>query len=461
MTLRRIRKLAVIAAVVVAVAGYLSFNRQATILVDGEARDVVTHAVTVGGALRDAGVALAPADEVEPRALAPLRNDMIIAVHRASEVQLYADGKEYRSVSAETDAADLLADFGIELAEGDRLLLAGEPLALDEELPNWPLLALEVRRAVAITLAEEDETQQFLSSAATLGEALAEQGISLYAADDLQPAAETPLTQPLSATLTRSQPLVIRMGEQRFLLRSSAQTVGEALAEAGIALQGFDRSQPAEGQPIPEDRRIRVVRVAETVEMEQEVVPFEVEWVADPETELGSVSVVELGQNGLRASRIRVRYEDGVEVSRTEESQWVLAEPVTQISGFGSTPVVRTTVVDGQEIEYWAAMDVYITSYSPCRSGVEQCLYGTSAGVSVEKGVIATYLDWYRAAKGVQLYVPGYGYGNIYDVGGGFPDGRAWIDLGYSDDDWVTWSGWYTVYFTTPVPSSIPYFLTQ
>jgi hypothetical protein len=229
-----------------------------------------------------------------------------------------------------------------------------------------------------------------------------------------------------------------------------------------MALQGFDRSQPAEGQPIPEDRRIRVVRVAETVEMEQEVVPFEVEWVADPETELGSVSIVKLGQNGLSASRIRVRYEDGVEVSRTEESQWVLAEPVTQISGFGSTPVVRTTVVDGQEIEYWATMDVYITSYSPCRSGVEQCLYGTStSGVSVAKGVIATYLDWYRAAKGVQLYVPGYGYGNIYDVGGGFPDGRAWIDLGYSDDDWVTWSGWYTVYFTTPVPSSIPYFLTQ
>jgi hypothetical protein len=44
-------------------------------------------------------------------------------------------------------------------------------------------------------------------------------------------------------------------------------------------------------------------------------------------------------------------------------------------------------------------------------------------------------------------------------VGGGFPDGRLWIDLAYSDDDWVAWHGYVTVYFLTPVPANILYVL--
>ena len=31
-----------------------------------------------------------------------------------------------------------------------------------------------------------------------------------------------------------------------------------------------------------------------------------------------------------------------------------------------------------------------------------------------------------------------------------------WIDLGYSDDDWVTWAGYTTVYFIAPVPPDVP-----
>jgi hypothetical protein len=41
-------------------------------------------------------------------------------------------------------------------------------------------------------------------------------------------------------------------------------------------------------------------------------------------------------------------------------------------------------------------------------------------------------------------------------VGGGFPDGRLWIDLGYSDEDWQNWGGMVTVYFLAPAPATIP-----
>jgi resuscitation-promoting factor RpfB len=36
---------------------------------------------------------------------------------------------------------------------------------------------------------------------------------------------------------------------------------------------------------------------------------------------------------------------------------------------------------------------------------------------------------------------------------------RYWIDLGYSDEDWVHWAGWTDVYLLTPVPPDIQYLL--
>jgi len=40
----------------------------------------------------------------------------------------------------------------------------------------------------------------------------------------------------------------------------------------------------------------------------------------------------------------------------------------------------------------------------------------------------------------------------VEDIGGGIA-GEYWIDLGYSDSDWVNWSKTVTVYFLSPAPA--------
>jgi 3D (Asp-Asp-Asp) domain-containing protein len=72
--------------------------------------------------------------------------------------------------------------------------------------------------------------------------------------------------------------------------------------------------------------------------------------------------------------------------------------------------------------------------------------------------VIAVASRWYSYLAGTGVYVPGYGFATVEDIGGGFPD-RYWIDLGYSDDDFITWGDWVTLYFLTPVPVNIQYVL--
>jgi len=456
----RIRWLAAGSALLVLLLGYLSLNRAVTIVADGRTTTIITHAVTVGGALQHVGIQLGPKDSVDPFWFSLLSDGAVVEVKRAARIQLRADGNLYKQVSGERRLPILLAQWELSLGAGDRLLLAGRSVSLGEPLPDAPFLALELRRAVTVTLDYAGETFRFLSSAPTLGEALAEQSFVLQAGDKLEPNAESSLDKSVSATLQRAAPITIRIGAQRFRIFSAAARVGEALAEAGLSLQGLDYSEPPPDQAVPSDGAIRVVRVSEAVSLAQEIVPHETVWQVDPDAEIGSSTVIQAGQDGVSSSRVRVRYQDGEEISRVEEALRLLVAPLTAINGYGSAFTIRTTVVDGVEIEYWATLDMYATSYSPCRSGVDQCLYGTStSGVSVAKGVAATYKDWLLAARGVIFYVPGYGPGAFYDVGGGFPDNRAWIDLGYSDEDWVGWSQWVTVYFTTPVPAVVPYFL--
>lgn len=455
----RLRGLALATFLLVLVAGYLAWMRQVTVLADGRAHQLSTRAVSVGAALGELGIQLGRSDTVEPAAYMPLSDGLVIAVHRAAYVQLQADGETYSAVTAQKDPAALLAEFGLELGEGDRLLLAGKEISLDEPLPAAPILPLELRRPRAISVEVDGDTQQFTSSAPTLGAALAEHGLQLTEADRLNPPAETPLDAAIHATLQRARSLSISLGEQTLALYSAATTVGEALAEAGLALQGEDYSQPAEDQAVPADGAIRVVRVSESVELMQEALPHEIEWQPDAEADLDTISVVQLGQDGVRAARIRVRYEDGQEVARDEDDQRVLVEPITQINGYGTRIVIRTAVVDGVTIEYYRAVQVYATSYSPCRSGVpNQCFYGTSLGLGApRKGIIATWYNWFLALGHHTVYVPGYGPGIIADVGA-YPDrSLPWIDLAYSDSDYVAWGLVpVTMYFTTPVPPDVP-----
>jgi 3D (Asp-Asp-Asp) domain-containing protein len=128
------------------------------------------------------------------------------------------------------------------------------------------------------------------------------------------------------------------------------------------------------------------------------------------------------------------------------------------VLGYGTKVEIKTAVVDGVTIEYWRAVQMYVTSYSPCRSGGDRCYDGTSSGAKVQKGVAGMRYSWYLVMSGQQLFIPGYGYATVADVCGGCV-GMPWIDVAYSDSDYVPWSSWVTVYFLTPVPSNILYTL--
>ena len=354
--------------------------------------------------------------------------------------------------------ATLLAQAGITLDPKDRVLFNGLPGFFEEPITEYPLI-LQIRRAVPVTISTPDEQQQFRSSAFTVGEALQEAGIQVSVSDKIDPPLNFSISNsPLTIYYSPSRDLIITASGKPLQVRSSAQTVGEALAEAGIPLIGLDYSLPDQNEVLPSDGQVQVVRVSESVVLAQKPIPFENELQASADVPLDQTQILQPGENGLAVRRVRIRYEDGEEISRVTEDETMVRPPKTRILAYGTKIEVKSAVVDGVNIEYWRAVQMYATSYSPCRSGADRCYSGTASGQSLQKGMVGLRYNWYLSMQGQQLYIPGYGFASVEDVCNGCT-GKPWIDLGYSDDDFENWHSWITVYFLTPVPANVIYAL--
>lgn len=375
------------------------------------------------------------------------------------------DGETALSIStSETVPHAILAEAGIITQPTDRVLVNGIPYSLDETISNNGNWHIQLRRAVPVTLITPQGEQVVQSSALTVGDFLQENGIELSLHDEVTPPLTSPVTDSMIITFSPAQALSITSGEMSINTHSTARTVGEALAEAGIPLMGLDSSLPAENEPLPADGQITVTRVTESISVDLQTIPFSTEETESEDVAFGEQEILQAGENGVAMVRTRIRYENGVEVSRTEEDKTILKEPINQIIANGSK-IVLSEVGGDAPYQYWYATQMYASWYSPCNSGTGGCSYGTASGARAGYGIVAVDYSYYSYFAGMRVYIPGYGIATIGDTGGGpiietaFGVPRyQWIDLGYDDNNIGGLSGWVTVYFLEPAPAEIPYF---
>ena len=397
---------------------------------------------------------------------APVEWGMTIEVPSGQTIPILARG-EIRYVSfskgEEISLRALLGRAGIELAEGEWVFADGIALPPDTVLKASPH-KLEVRTAMEFLLLEEGRTTRHSAPGPTIGEALWQAGITLFAADQVIPASSTKLDSigqsPVVIEVVRSHPIAVRVDGKEVTTRAAGKTIGQALANAGFALTGLDYSVPAENDPPPQDGRIRIVRVREELLREQSQIPFERETQPLAELELDHTRVVQAGANGILESIVRIRFEDGAEVSRTPEGRHVVLPPQKRIVGYGTKIVPRSVETPDGTLGYYRAITVYATSYSPCRLGVTppRCNNITHSGKILQKGMIAMVYSWYVLFQGQAVYVDGYGPATVEDSGVG-PNAPYWIDLAYLDDEYVAWHRNTTLYFLTPAPANVPWIL--
>lgn len=442
-----------IGLVLAALAGLALNQKTVTIYDSGQTVSLNTGARTVGEAVESAGITLYPEDILQPNAEAPLQSGQAVTLTRAIAVQIVENGEAFTVRTHQKRLSAILAEAGRTLAPGDAVYADGkhilpEALAVPGPAPH----SILIQRATPITVVDGGSSQTISTAALTVGEALAEANVTTFLADSITPPLDSPITPGLTITIARSLPVTIEVDGAAMTARTRRATVAEVLADAGVAVVGLDYTLPPLADAPPADGSpVRVIRVVEQIVVEQEPLAYDVQYQALPDLEIDNTRLVQAGVNGVTASRVRVRYENGVEVSRAVEDQWAAAGPQPRLIGYGAQIVLRTLDTPDGPVQYWRAVRMYATSYSASRSGTSPSApwYGrTRSGKKLTVGMAAVDLN--LMPLGTRLYVPGYGYVTAEDTGGGVK-GKI-IDLGYDDWNYVSWHSYVTVYFVAPVP---------
>jgi uncharacterized protein YabE (DUF348 family)/3D (Asp-Asp-Asp) domain-containing protein len=447
-------------------AGYYATLAPVTIIVDGQARTVKTNQRSVENILREAGVKIEADDIVGPALTAALTDDQsTIIVQHARPVTVQADGQSQAFRSQTSLLLEILQEAGIDLREFDRVIVNGQIVDRAQHasftIPRDPRdrspIDISILRAVPVTLElSQGSEHQLQTPARTVGEALNEADVQLYLADRITPSLASPIVPGMVITVEQSVPINIDVDGRTIRTRTLRDQVGEVLNDLGVALVGEDYTQPALDAPVAADSTVQVIRVYEEVLVEQEAIPYETLKIPDPEMELDTSTVKE-GESGIRQKRTVIRYENGQEVARNTDPDFVvLKSPVNKEYRYGTNIVIRTLDTPEGPIEYWRKVRAYATSYSAATSGTPKTAkwYGvTATGLPMRKGIVA--VDPSVISLGTKLYVAGYGVGLAADTGGGVR-GKM-VDLGYDDDNLQGWWWWVDVYLLTPVPGSINY----
>ena len=428
----------------------LGSHKEITLVVNGEAQQVSTYALTVKSLLKKQGLLLSEQDRVYPTPDTWLREGEPLFLKLSSQVEIQADGKAVNLRTAEGRPGNVLLDAGIALYPQDRIFVDGKLTAPDTLMAAGVDHTIELRRGTPVTVLTDSAVFRFVSDGDILADAFQKEGIEIYEADELSRPLDTPLTgTPISVELVRAKPLEVLQGDESITIRTTAETVGAALASGGIPLQGLDYSIPDENEPIPDTGQVEIIRIREEVLLNQEQIQFTNEYQPDDSLELDQLSILSGGELGISAQRIRVTYENGVEVDRNLEKEWVLREPSPRVIGYGTQINLRTANTPDGQITYWRKITAYATSYNETCPG---CKTYTASGADLRQGVIAVRLSWYRYMQGLKVYIPGYGFASIEDVGGGVDWSWNWVDLGYKEKNYVPWSENVEVYFLAPIP---------
>jgi uncharacterized protein YabE (DUF348 family) len=452
----------------IATLGTVYFATQHTVAIEINGVRLLyrTHQRSPQGVLRELGLVLNTEDLIEfpdelPSADAPIR------VTLARTALLTHDGSVTRLRTHATTVGHLLGEMGVVVYPYDRVWLSGNPCDLEAPLPSietparpaFATLMAEIRRPIrlnlrrAVTLTVQDGAlhSDLYTTARTLGEALYENGVMIYAGDRVSPDLNTEITPGLIVSIERSKPVVVDMAGERQMVRTRTKTVGALLEAMDLDLNPKDRIEPDASTELQRDMQITVTQIRDEYFVEEEPIPYEVRREPDPELEIDNERVAHWGREGARRRRYRVHYENGQEMYRVEVEDWVAHEPIDRIINYGTKIVLRELETPNGTVTYWRKIRVLVTSYNAPTAGKppDHPTYGiTRLGWKARKGIIA--VDPRVIPLLQNIYVPGYGVGVAGDTGSAI----QWkhIDLCYDDHNLVHWYRWEDIYLLTPVP---------
>ncbi len=453
---RRRGHLALLSAVLmVSVFGYLLLQpRTVQVLADGRQVQFETPHSHDAAVIAAAGIDVRSGDRVT--ALRGGNGTDVLRIDRARAVTLTVDGEHFELVTHASTIDQLLSEAGVSLTGRDSVWQEGSPVSMAGLLeprrgvPNLSggksredSIHIEVRRAMAVTVIEQDREIETTTSRPTVAQALREAGIIVGPGDLVTPSADALIESDARIEVRHAMAVTLALPDDDLVVYSFAKTVGDVLIEARVVLpEGAFVDPPAE-TPLSAGLAVRVIQLSSSNEFEREFIESRSVYRSDPNLGPGQTRT-EAGHDGAVVRRYDVSYVNGDEAARELVEEYYDPEPADTVIYY---PVQTGRDASApSEGEVARVINVYATYYTPASAGrsASDPAYGrTASGVLVTYGIVA--VDPAVIPLGTRMFIPGYGYAVAADTGGGV-NGYL-IDLGYPDGVAVDWrSRWLDIY---------------
>lgn len=275
-----------------------------------------------------------------------------------------------------------------------------------------------------VVIAFDGQELQIRTFAKDVEGLLQRQGIVVEEEDKVFPALDEKLEDGTRIVIHRAFDIKLVDGGNEIEIRTAEFTIKDLLRAKEISLNQLDEIEPALTSVLKPGAVVVITRKEENFIVEEQEVPFYTVTRYSDKLNHGESRVVQDGEKGLKEVKIKIAYEDGIEVARDVVEEIVHKQAVDQIVEKGTL-----NYIVGSRGEISRYREVMVMSASAYDAGFESTgknpgdpHYGlTRSGTVARKGVVA--VDPSVIPLGTKLYIESmdgtasYGYAVAEDTG--------------------------------------------
>lgn len=195
---------------------------------------------------------------------------------------------------------------------------------------------ITVRYGRPIDVTVDGSAKHVWVHASTIGGALQEMGVRLQGARLSVPANDAIGRSGMSFSVFTMRHITFLVDGKSEQVDTTAATVADAMKQAGITLQNQDAPSAAPASLPTDGETISILRITGTTKVEQVSIPYSVTKQDDPTSYVGSTTIVTAGVNGVAQVTYAFQTVNGVAQPQKEISRVVTKQPVAEVEKVGS-----------------------------------------------------------------------------------------------------------------------------
>lgn len=358
------------------------------------------------------------------------------AANEPYTVDIYDGSEVSRVETSKKDANGVVAEAEICISENDKLIL-------DDFVPGSQSKIIICRESNIKFTDANGKTGEFVF-AGRVSEFLSSQGIEIDEDTALNVKLSDICFDGMEIAIANPCNVTVNVDGESVTVSTLSQNVGELLSELGITLGEDDEVEPSADTPVSEGLTVDVLRVEYNSYTKEETVAFSKKTEYSASLSKGTSKITQKGVNGKKSVVYREKIVNGEITDKTVESENEFLAPVSQIMTVGTYTGGNTGVIKNSAAiselkmpsKYKLGSNGVPTNYKYTIKGkaAAYCIPGgtTSTGKKVKPGYIA--VNPKQIPYGTEMYIVSddgivYGYAIAADTGGFAQQGKFVVDL--------------------------------